>query len=109
LSFGAILITGWSAVTNGGFVFIFDPVKFEREAQKYLDRAHWVRSKALIDIIRSDRDKRLVSKGSRSSGNRGQRKRRRFIFIAAPCLIDSSLLNSADQAKRKHQSKGCRK
>jgi hypothetical protein len=46
------ILTGF----NCGFVFIFDSKKFEREAQKYLDAFPGVRSKALVDTMRSDRD-----------------------------------------------------
>jgi hypothetical protein len=46
------MLTGF----NFGFVFIFDSVKFEQAAQKYMGRVPGVRSKALIDVIRSDRD-----------------------------------------------------
>ena len=41
---------------NFGFVFIFDSARFEQAAQKYMDQVPGVRSKALIDVIRSDRD-----------------------------------------------------
>lgn len=46
------LLTGF----NFGFVFIFDQTKFEQAAQKYLDAVPGVRSKALIDTMRVDRD-----------------------------------------------------
>jgi hypothetical protein len=46
------ILTGF----NFGFVFIFDSVRFEQAAQNYLSQIPGVRSKALIDVIRSDRD-----------------------------------------------------
>ncbi len=45
------ILTGF----NFGFIFIFDQAKFEQAAQKYLDAVPGVRSKALIDTMRSDR------------------------------------------------------
>lgn len=45
------IITGF----NFGFVFMFNQAKFEQEAKKYLDAVPGVRSKSLIDTIRSDR------------------------------------------------------
>jgi hypothetical protein len=41
---------------NFGFVFIFDQTKFEKAATGFLNAAPGVRSKALIDTIRADRD-----------------------------------------------------
>jgi hypothetical protein len=46
------ILTGF----NFGFVFIFNSVRFEQAAQNYLSQIPGVRSKALIDVIRSDRD-----------------------------------------------------
>ena len=46
------ILTGF----NFGFVFIFDQAKFEKAAEKYLDAAAGVRSKTLIDTVRSDRN-----------------------------------------------------
>lgn len=46
------ILTGF----NFGFVFIFDSARFEQAAQKYTDQVPGVRSKALIDVIRSDRE-----------------------------------------------------
>lgn len=46
------ILTGF----NFGFVFIFDQVRFEKAALKYLESVPGVRSKTLIDTIRSDRD-----------------------------------------------------
>ena len=46
------ILTGF----NFGFVFIFDSARFEQAAQNYMSQVPGVRSKALIDVIRSDRD-----------------------------------------------------
>lgn len=46
------ILTGF----NFGFVFIFDSARFEQAAQNYISQVPGVRSKALIDVIRSDRD-----------------------------------------------------
>lgn len=46
------ILTGF----NFGFVFIFDSARFEQAAQNYISQAPGVRSKALIEVIRSDRD-----------------------------------------------------
>ena len=47
------ILTGF----NFGFVFIFDQVKFEQAAQRYLNTVPGVRSKALIDTMRVDRER----------------------------------------------------
>jgi hypothetical protein len=41
---------------NFGFAFIFDSARFEQAAQNYMSHVPGVRSKALVDVIRSDRD-----------------------------------------------------
>ena len=46
------ILTGF----NFGFVFIFDSPRFEQAAENYMSQVPGVRSKALIDVIRSDRD-----------------------------------------------------
>jgi hypothetical protein len=46
------ILTGF----NFGFVFIFDSARFEQAAQHYMSQVAGLRSKALIDVIRSDRD-----------------------------------------------------
>jgi len=46
------ILTGF----NFGFVFIFDSARFEQAAKQYIERLLGFRSRALIDVIRSDRE-----------------------------------------------------